>query len=66
MLTIEPTDEFNKRQKRWPKKYRRELKAMSDNLDAVYNALTAGVKAKDIDAMFGFAHSEGNGVLAVD
>jgi hypothetical protein len=59
-----PTDEFTKRVKRWPKKYRRELGAMLANLQTILSALQAGSKVESLE--FGFVHHEPGGVLALD
>lgn len=58
-----PNDEFIKRVERWPKKYRRELAAMTANLHTVYEALRNGAKIEHV--RFGFLHAEPMGVLAI-
>ena len=64
MWVFQPTDVYEKRVEKWPKKHRRELKAMLDNLDTFVGALNKG--AKQEHARFGFVHPEPGGVLAID
>lgn len=64
MWNVQPEDEYIRRVNRWPKKYRRELLAVHDNLDTFLRALNEGAKLEQ--AKFGFIHSEPRGVLAID
>lgn len=64
MWRLRPAPEYEKRVKKWPKKHRRELKAMFDNLDTFVRALNAGASIEQ--AKFGFIHAEPHGVLAID
>jgi hypothetical protein len=64
MWEFEPSAEFIRRQKRWPDKYRRELRNMLDNLDTYLRALREG--AKPLQIKFGFVHPEPSGAIAVD
>ena len=64
MWELEPTPEYTRKLKKWPKKYRRELTAMLDNLDTFLQALNLGAKPQQ--AKFGFIHTEPLGVLAID
>ena len=64
MWKLEPTDEYNRRHRRYEKKHRRELEAMLDNLDTYHQALNAGTPIQQIQ--FGFVHAEPCGVKAVD
>ncbi|MCA9246273.1 MAG: hypothetical protein KDA42_04130 [Planctomycetales bacterium] len=66
MWDLQPTDEFVKRRKKWPKKHKRELLAMLDNLDMFHRSLCAGAKNAQAQAMFGFAHPEPLGIVAID
>jgi hypothetical protein len=59
-----PTDLFQRRLKKWPKKHGRELAAMLANLQTVQDALRSGAKVEHL--AFGFVHREPGGVLAVD
>ncbi len=64
MWSVSPEDEYLHRRKKWPKKHKRELEAVHDNLDTFLKALIAG--ACPIQAKFGFVHPEPLGVLAID
>ena len=64
MWKTQPDDEYIKRAKKWPKKYRRELLAVHNNLDTFLGALNCGAKPEH--ARFGFIHPEPRGVLAID
>lgn len=65
MWKLEPTDEYQRRHKRYEKKHSRELAAVLDNLDTVMKALKDGLKLEQVRT-FGFAHAEPHGVLALD
>jgi hypothetical protein len=62
--TIQHSDEFDRRHKRFRKKRPRELAAVLDNLDTVIAALNEGAKSPQIK--FGFIHPEPLGLLAID
>lgn len=64
MWKLEPSVEYEKRVRHWPKKYRRELLAMHDNLDTLFQALQRGANVNDI--RFGFVHGESRRILAID
>ncbi|MDE2106402.1 MAG: hypothetical protein KGL39_54810 [Patescibacteria group bacterium] len=64
MWDLEPTDEFNRRAKRFSKKHSRELKAVLTNLARVQTALREGASPQRLP--FGFVHGEQAGVLALD
>src|SRR5688572_14660300 len=64
MWTIKPTDDYAKRVRKWPKKYRRELLAVHDNLDTYMKLLNSGIPVEQ--AKFGFIHTESSGALAID
>jgi hypothetical protein len=64
MWTLEPTEEYGRRHKRYSKDHPRELTAVLDNLDTFLGALKAGAKVQH--ARFGFIHVEQHGVLAID
>ena len=64
MWNPQPEDEYVRRVKRWPKKHRRELLAVHDNLDTFLRALNQGAKLEHVK--FGFIHPEPRGVLAID
>ncbi len=65
MWTLEPTAEYEKKQKKWPKKYHRELKNMLDNLSTFHTALQMR-GTPQLAAQSGYVHSEPAGVLAID
>jgi len=64
MWQMKPEAEYAKRARSWPKKYRRELAAMHDNLSEYMAALNTGTKVEQIK--FGFMHFEPHGVVAID
>ncbi len=64
MWKLQPEDEYEKGVRKWPKKYRRELLNMQDNLDTFLRALNQGAKLEQIK--FGFIHREPRGVLGID
>jgi hypothetical protein len=64
MWTIQPEDDYTRRLKKWPKKYRRELLAVHDNLDTYLSLLNSGTSVEQ--AKFGFVHVESGGALAID
>lgn len=64
MWKLERDADYEKRVKQWPKKYRRELRAMHDNLDTFFKALNQGASVEN--ARFGFIHNEPKGVKAID
>jgi len=59
-----PTDEYQRRIKKWPKKYKRELGAMIGNTRKVFLALCGDASVESLH--FGFIHFEPGGVLAID
>jgi hypothetical protein len=61
---LQPTAEYEKRVRRWPKRHRRELTAMLNNLDTLIGAQNGGAAIEQ--ARFGFIHPEPHGVLAID
>lgn len=64
MWSVEPSDEYLRRHKRFEKKRPRELAAMLHNLDVFTQALQSGAKPQN--AKFGFVHVEPLNVLAID
>jgi len=58
-------DEFRRRKNRWPKKYKRELAAVAENLVTVFESLEGGATIESVRT-FGFVHPEPAGVLALD
>lgn len=64
MWRLQTTEEYERRLKKWPKKYRRELVAMLGNLDTVVQALNQGATVSTL--RFGFLHHEPLNVKAVD
>lgn len=64
MYHLEPTEEYVKRQKKWPKKHHRELVAMLHNLDTVQQTLKSGLPPSRL--CFGFLHHEPLNIKAVD
>src|SRR5260370_37824696 len=65
MYTLEPGDDYLRRQKRYNKKHQDELIAVLDNLDTFKRGLDNGLKLEHVRAM-GFIHVEPYGVLAID
>ena len=63
MWQLVPHDDFQKRQKDFRKKYRREFKNALDNLDTLHKALKAGAKPQQVQR--GFIRPEPHGVLAI-
>lgn len=64
MWSIVPLEPYEARRRKWPKKYKRELLAVHNNLDTFFTALVNG--QRPADARFGFIHPEPMGVLAID
>lgn len=64
MWHLAPTDEYQRRHKRYVKNHPRELQAVLDNLDTYFKSLEAGVKPLQIK--HGFMHHEPLGVVAID
>ena len=64
MWSIKPYDEYEKRVRKWPRKHRRELLAVHDNLDTYKKLLDSGTPVEQ--AKFGFIHTESSGSLAID
>ena len=66
MWTLEPTDEYARRFRKYEKdkKRRRELAAVLHNLDRYVAALNAGVKPLQLLGA-GFVHDERQGVVAM-
>jgi hypothetical protein len=64
MWKLEPSDEYDRRHKRYVKNHPRELQAVLDNLDTYFKSLEAGVKPLQIS--HGFMHHEPLGVVAID
>ena len=64
MWKLQPEYDYEKRVKKWPKKHRRELQAMHDNLDTFVGALNAGAPVEQVK--FGFIHAEPKGIKAID
>jgi hypothetical protein len=64
MWKLAPTDEYQRRHKRYVKDNPRELQAVLDNLDTYFKSLEAGVKPLQIS--HGFMHNEPLGVVAID
>jgi len=64
MWKLEANAEYKRGVKKWPKKYRRELLAMHDNLDTLVGILNQGTPIEQIHC--GFIHNEPRGVKAID
>ncbi len=64
MRRLQPAVEYEKGVRKWPKKHRRELMAMLNNLDTFLGTLNAGASVEQVK--FGFIHAEPHGVLAID
>ena len=64
MWTLESTDEFCRRRKRYEKDHPNELRAVLDNLDTYVLSIQAG--APPLVRAFGFIHTEPMGVIAID
>jgi hypothetical protein len=65
MWAIETDAEVLRQAKQFRKKWRREITNVFDNLDTVLVSLQKGVKPEQIK-QFGFAHTEPQGVIAID
>ena len=65
MWKLERNAEYENRVKKWPKKHRRELHAMHDNLDTFYRTLNRGIPLQNA-VRFGFIHDEPKGIKAID
>lgn len=65
MYSLQPSDEFLRRQKRFDKKHHDELLAVLDNLDTFKKGLDGGLKLEQV-RNFGFIHVEPQRVLAID
>jgi hypothetical protein len=64
MWKLAPTDEYERRHRRYVKDHPRELQAVLDNLDTYFKSLEDGVKPLQI--RHGFMHNERLGVVAID
>ena len=65
MWYLQPEADYEKRIKKWPKKHRRELKAMLDNLDTFHKALCQGMSLERVP--FSFVHQdEPKGIMLID
>lgn len=64
MWNVEPTDEFERRLRRFEKKNASELAATLANLQRYLDALNEGGKPEIIQ--FGFIHRQPQGVVAID
>jgi hypothetical protein len=64
MWDLNPQDGYLRRLRQWPKKHKRELAAVLNNLDTFQKALRQGQRPGQ--ARFGFIHPEPGGVLAID
>src|SRR5262245_7599199 len=64
MWSLEPTDLFGRRLKRYAKRHAREVTGCLANLQTYYGALQEGTHPLQI--AFGFVHDERKGVYAVD
>ena len=65
MWKLEAEAEYKKQFKKWPKKYRRELTAMHNNLDTFFKALNRGATLENA-IRYGFIHNEPRGIKAID
>lgn len=63
--SIVPLPAFAKRLEKLEKKWRHEILNVLDNLDTVVKTLNAGARPTQIK-QFGFAHSEPQGIIAID
>lgn len=66
MWAQKSTDDYLKRQKWYEKKRRRELLAVLDNADTVFQGLCEGILTPEQVTRLGFVHTEPQGVLAID
>ena len=64
MWTVDETDEYGRRFKRYQKDHPRELQAVLDNLNMYFQALLGGVRPLQI--RHGFTHAEPQGVVGID
>ena len=64
MWTIEPTEEYERRHRRYEKNHPRELKAVLVNQATYLAALQMGINPLQIK--YGFIHPDGMGVISLD
>jgi hypothetical protein len=64
MWELEPSEEYERRAKRYAKKQPRELIAVLANLQTIRDALDEGADPRRLP--YGFLHIEPRGVLAID
>ena len=64
MWKPQPEAEYERRARKWPKKYQAEFTATHINLDTFLKALMGGAVVEQIQ--FGFMHREPRGVIAID
>src|SRR5438046_2697843 len=64
MYTLEPSDDYVRRHKRFDKKRHDELIAVLENLDTFKKGLDSGLKLEQV-RMLGFVRPEPHGVLAI-
>ena len=57
MWVLEKDTEFDTKLRRWPKKHRRELVAVLDNLDTVLKALQKGTRPEQVKRQLGCVHA---------
>jgi len=64
MWNLRAESEYEKRARKWPKKYHHEFIAVHDNLDTFVEALRIGANLEQ--TKFGFIHREPCGIIAID
>lgn len=67
MWQFEREPEFDRKLRKWPKKYHRELQAMIDNLDTFAVALNEGVHVEQAKRQYRFLHGNyPHGIISID
>lgn len=67
MWKLEAHPQFVKKLSKWPKKHRREITAMIDNLDTLFAALCQGTRVEQAKRQLGFVHGKYPcGIVSVD
>ncbi len=67
MWKFERDTEFDRQLRKWPKKHKRELLAMIDNLDTLAEALNGGLRIEQAKRHFRFVHGNYSlGFISID
>ena len=66
MWKADKTAEFDKRLRKWPKKHRRELGALIDNLDTVFESFKCGLRAEQVKKLGCVHGTYPLGIISID